>query len=330
MKIRVRYILLAVLVIVAAVAAGCDAPRLNPLDPENPDAVVMLISGTVLSDAKTSHPLNQATVLWRNDNIAVLSDSAGAFKLRTSRISDGYMVFSKDGYSPDSSFVSSASGKNISMVKRLNALPTLDSFFVYSIVQNKFSKAEYKIWTDVTISDPDDDIDSVYLICTALQISKSLSKTSSRRFEGRFTDGDLGLVSIDDVIGNEFRLLAVTSLGKKFTVGSTFIRRIIKEEIETLSPKNSDTVTVAAPTLRWKRFTPGFTFSYSIEVYTDEIEPRLVYRKDNISSDDVERTLETSLSAATAVQYFWVIWSYDQFKNGGRSKPAGFTLHTGK
>jgi hypothetical protein len=314
---------------ILVIIAACNAPHNNPLDPESPDYSTYIIEGKVQSDSKTPVPLEKVSILWKNDNFSVFSDNSGNFKIKCSSRQDGWLVYDKESFAKDSTFLSFKDQNKITVQLRLNSIPVLDSIFIYSVVRNKYSFPEYQLNADVTVEDVDDDIDSVYLVCNALSISKPLQKIRSQYFEGRFYDYELNIASLDLVIGKEFQIKTVSSTGKQYTMGNAYVKRIIKEEIETISPKNSDTLTNPTPTLNWKRFEPGFDFDYSLEIYTDETEPKLQWRKENISKDEIFYTVETAITfTSTNNKFFWVVWAVDEFKNRTRSKPAGFILTT--
>jgi len=207
----------------------------------------------------------------------------------------------------------------------LNALPRLDSVLLYSIVKNKNSgRAEYQLVVATDISD-DKDIDSVFLTNNELQIRQPLLKKSSTHFAGTFSDFDLNLSSFEIIIGRTFSILAREISGNYVNIGGATVKRIINQEIEILSPINSDIVSTV-PTLRWKRFTPGFEFSYTLEIYTDDIEPILKWSTTNISKDSIYFSVDSPLDTSTTNEFFWVIWGIDEFNNKTRSKPASFIV----
>ncbi|MBM4166992.1 MAG: carboxypeptidase-like regulatory domain-containing protein [Ignavibacteria bacterium] len=304
---------------------GCNAPHNNPLDPGNPENKLFQIQGTVQTNTNPPTPIAGASVYWKNTNVFMYSSAFGKFTFEHLEPKNGWLYFEKNGYTQDSFFVQWNGSKKIGVIKNLNALPKLDSVIMYSVVKNRgIDTKEYQLIVEADISD-DNNIDSVFLVNEELEIRKQLSKISLAHFSGTFSDFDLNLNSFDVIIGRNFLLVAKEIGGTAFVVGSANVKRIIKEEIEILSPKNSEVVTVT-PTLRWKRFTPGFAFSYTIEIYTDEIEPIMKWSKTNISGDSIFFNIETSLDTSATNEFFWVIWGIDEFKNKTRSKPASFIV----
>jgi hypothetical protein len=304
---------------------ACDAPRNNPLDPANPNNVLHSIIGTVRTSSNATIP--GVLVLWKNENVYVMTNNAGAFTVVTTRPDDGWLTFQKSGFFPDSLFIHWGGQKSLSIQQTLDALPVLDSLFVYTVVRNTYSFRIYSLVVQVQITD-DDDIDSVWVSNSELQIWKKLTKESASTFSGEFFDYDLPIASFEDLIGRPLSIVSRDRNNRVQTVGSGMVRRIIQQEIELLSPLNRDTVT-NPPELRWRRFDPGFRFTYKLEIYTDDLPPRLVWSKAGISSDSISIVVDPPIPAfppAPESTYFWVNWCIDEFNNQSRSKPASFIL----
>lgn len=315
------------LLLVSFAWSSCDAPRSNPLDPGNPSNRIYQLKGTVLSAERSPRPLGGVTVFWADENLSTRSAADGTFALQCEKRTPGWLVFTLDGYTPDSVYVDWGGEKSVTLSPRLNALPVLGGLNIYSTVRNKYSNTEFLLYFEVTVTDADDDIDSVKIICDPLLVNVSLTKQTASYFEGRFYDYELELTEFNDVIGKPFRVVAVTESGKSFQVGSSTVLRVIRDEVEVITPKNSDTLSTTTPLLNWNRFTPGFSFTYTIEIYTDETEPVLQWRKENVSSDEIFMLVDTPLTVTpNNDRFFWVIWCIDEYKNKSRSKPAGFTI----
>ena len=306
---------------------SCNAPHDNSLDPENPDNALYSIEGTVITSGVISNPIKNVQVYWSVDKVYVSTDDNGYFKIGCKELKEGWLYFNKAGYSSDSVLVNWGSQKKISLQERLNDIPIIDSIFIYSSIINKYSSPQYQLTFEITISDQDDNIDSVFVQCPTLQINKSIQKISSKYFTEDFSDIDLNLTSFAEVIGKNFDVYTKTSSGKSYFVGSSTIKRIITDEIETISPKNEDTLTINFPVLNWKRFLESFTFTYNLEIYTDEPEPKLLWEKKNVSSDEITVTVDASINVTPDNnKFFWVIWCIDEYGDRSRSKPAGFVI----
>ena len=109
---------------------------------------------------------------------------------------------------------------------------------------------------------------------------------------------------------------------KQFIVGQDILKRVIRQEVMFKSPSGNE-ITTPSPDLVWEIFNPGFDFEYSLQIYTAELTPQLVWQKDNLNSDLINYTVDIVLPAN---EYFWVIWAIDIFGNRTRSKPASFKV----
>lgn len=307
-------------------AVSCDAPKLNPLDPENPDSKLGQLSGFVKTLAIPQQAIAGVKVSWKNDNRILETDATGFYKLENLPMVNGTLYFEKDGYGKDSIRINWQNQKIIDLgTTTLNANPKLDNLLIYTSVENRYQDDQrYTLFVQASISDVENDIDSIFVSCTAINFNQQLKYNSQTRvYELSYPYGSKNSVpSIDDAIGKNFEIIVKDKVGKNFFVGFSTIKRIIKQEILFELPANGITVG-SKPVLKWNRFLPGFNFKYMIEIYTDEIIPQLKWPKSNISKDDIEIVSEINLPPGN---YFWVIWCIDDFQNRTRSKPATFTV----
>jgi len=318
--------LLHLLLLLALLVVSCDAPRNNPLDPENPANKIISIEGNILTDTKSPEPVSGVSIYWMNERISGLSDENGYFKVKCSGQNDGWLYFRKDGFATDSVFVYWNGKTKISLQVNLNSLPTLKSVSFFSIVRNKYSTVDYQLAVECEITDIDDDIDSVYLINQGYKISKQLSKLSASKFEGDYYDYELGVTSLENLVGKNFEIVVKTSDSSAITIGKTSIKRIIKDVIEFISPANQEVVS-NTPNLKWKKFTQGFNFTYTIEIFSDEPEPELVWKKEAIPSTETSIDVDSAIpTTPNNNKFFWVIWCVDEYKNMARSRTAGFVV----
>ena len=158
-------------------AVSCNAPRNNPLDPNNSENKLFTISGTIYNSTAPPQSLADVTLFWKNENIFTRTNTSGSFALQISLQKNGWLLIEKDGFNNDSVFISWNNEKTISVQKYLNAIPHLDSILTYSIVKNKYSNVEYQLVFEAQISD-DDDVDSVFIQNDALQILEKLNGKS--------------------------------------------------------------------------------------------------------------------------------------------------------
>ena len=311
------------IVLISLLLFSCDAPRENPLDPENPDNIFTSLSGIVRTVKVPNEPLPEVNVFWSGAGVVAQTNSSGTFSIDDLKPEDGYLYFEKDGYGSDSLFIDWNGRKTVSVVQQLNSIPKLVSGNLTSSVENRFPETQvYRINVDAQITDEENDVDSVFIVNDDLQFIGSLNNVSVTLFQQEFTPTQMNLSSVDDVIGKEFSVIAKDANDKSFNIAQLTIKRIIKDLVETISPANNETV-VDSLTLNWKRFTPGYSFSYSLSIFTNTVDPDLVWSISDVSSDDIFYEVTDNIDAG---EYFWVVWVIDEFGNKARSRPASFIL----
>lgn len=313
----------AFLVTLALLNLSCDAPHLNPLDPQNPSKKSYTIEGYVYSFSLPRISIPNALVIWQNENKAVLTNSNGYFKIDVQNFTEGWLRVIQDGYKHDSVFVKWNSN-NFYKEFFLNQIPKLDSIEFYSVLLNQYPNLQSTTLNlRVKISDRDNDVDSVYFENTSNNSRYQLSYNPQTKFyERTFDELDFNIDDFSELIGIKFNVLVKDFSGDLFKIGEEKLNRIIKNEITLEAPLNNDTVS-SKPYLQWRRFIPGFKFSYSVEVFNDEFPPITIWKKENISMEETGIQIETDLPAGN---YYWVVWCVDQFLNRARSKPGSFVV----
>lgn len=313
-----------ILVLLSALSIGCDAPRKNPLDPENPLNIYHTIKGTVQTISLPSQPIPEVKILWLGQSTAILSNSDGKFIVETINPRNGWLYFEKEGYLTDSTLIQWKNQKKITIDMLLNSLPSLDSLFVYSVILNRYpSLQNEQIVVETRITDKDNDIDTVFLKIPHIQYSVDLPfNVSSKWYQRTLTTFDLNIEKIEQIVGYYFQIQVKDIFDHYMFVGKSTITRVIRDEVFFLSPAGNDT-TSNTPTLTWVTFEPGFSFTYLLQIFTYEITPQLVWEKYKIDSQLTSFIVDTVLSPG---EYFWVIWAIDEFKNRTRSKPASFVV----
>ena len=306
------------------ILSSCNAPRNNPLDPENPDNKMVSIEGFVKSVKVPQLPIENTKILWLNDGIITKSNELGYFQFEDVERLDGWIIVEKENYSVDSLFITFSSQKRISKTFFLNSIPIINDLQFFSITINKFpNNQKYNLEIRANITDEENDIDTVFIQLPELNTKKELLYNASTKYYlNSISLDDLNLISIDAVIGKDFSINVFDSQEKEFVIGYTNIKRIIKQEIVTTAPSGRDTVYTQNPFLQWRRFTPGFDYKYLLQIFTDEVPASLIWEKE-LTSNQIDYVTDANLSSG---DYFWVIWAIDEFENRTRSKPASFII----
>lgn len=307
-------------------ALSCNAPHTNPLDPENPDNEFCALKGKVQTETIPRQPIGGVDISWHNENIVVQTNSNGEYSLERLNKINGWLRFNKEGYLPDSHFIDWGNENLINVNKFLNSVPKIESLYIYSKVVNKhFPPAVTTLTVEATINDQDNDVDTAFVENSELNISAKLDEITRGYFKKEFSPASLGIEFLDEIIGKELNIVVKDKTGNKFSIATSNLKRIIKEQISTKSPIENDTVT-ARPRLEWKRFTPGFQFEYHIQIFTNDIAKSLVWEKTNYHPDSISVAVDRTISGNPESEYFWVIWAIDEFKNKTQSTPASFKV----
>lgn len=302
---------------------GCNAPRENPLDPENPSNNFATLTGTVRATSFPNRPLQGTNVFWSKQNILVKTNLSGNFTISDIRPEDGFLYFEKEGYSSDSFYVDWKGQTSANVVQYLNSIPKLADGSIISSVENKSSSIQnYKVIVNVRITDDENDVDSVFIFNEELNIRRLLNNISVTVYQNDFTPSQLNLSSIGAIIGKEFSILAKDASNKEFNIAELTVKRVIRDPIDPISPLNSEIVGDTVNFV-WTRFTPGYPFHYMLQIYYDTVEPELVVEIDNISSEDISYELIGQLNPDN---YFWVLWVIDEFGDRARSSPRKFIV----
>ena len=225
---RIPPVIILFISAILPVFISCEAPRSNPLDPENEDNTIGTVSGQVQSVSLPRQPLEGASVLWKESNLITETDANGSFIIDKLIPNNGWIVFRKTGYSPDSLYIEWNNNKSISVEAYLNARPTLDSSYFSSIVINKFpTNQKYSVETRVKISDQENDVDSVFLKNEELNFLTGLEyNLSTRHYEQTLSLVDLRIESLDEIIGKNFEVLAMDVTGESFPVGVVNLKTV--------------------------------------------------------------------------------------------------------
>lgn len=302
---------------------SCNAPRDNPVDPGSENYTA--IKGTVQSYSIPYRPLKDVSVFWEPSKIFTRTDTEGKFLIGNATPSDGYLLFRKDGYWPDSVYLEWRNSQLKEIQINLNRMPVLDSSYIYTSIINLADNSRlYDIYANARITDEDKDIDSVIVENQVLKLRIQLEyDVISKFYQITISSGEIALNDIEDVIGKEFMFFVTDIFGKMHMVGNEHVTRVIRSGATVTNPDNNSTVD-SLPTFTWRRFLPGYFLTYTVEVYkNDPINPQLVFRRSGINMDTASITLTTPLSPGN---YFWVIWTTDSFKNSCRSAPALFNV----
>jgi hypothetical protein len=310
------------------ISIQCNAPRNNPLDPLNPDYNYGTIEGVVQSVGFPLTGIPAVKVLWENSNIVTETDINGRFTLTSIPIKDGKIIFSKEGYKPDTLMVSWGSSKRYFAQVYFNRMPVLDTVSIYTVVVNQvILQPVFTLSVKAGINDADRNIDSVFVLNSILRLRKPLTFfPGEATYQTTITQSELNGKNIEETIGLDFSILTKDRFQNEFNIGSDRVTRIIKSEVTGLHPSTDSSIVESnQPVIfNWNEFDAGYEFSYLIEVYSYTFSnSQIVHIKSGISSDSTQYTLQQNLGIGN---YYWVIWVIDKFQNRSRSKQTTFRI----
>lgn len=302
----------------------CNAPHKNPLDPLNPNAEWATLSGRVVTQRPPPSPLADVKVTWQPGQQYTFTNATGFYMFNHPLQQDGLLVFEKNGYRTIEIAIDWPENESVVQDAFLNSNPVLNGFTLCCVTINHYGRDQtFTMEVKAQLLDSEGDIDSVFITCDPLAIKAALEyDVLDKLFERTFSALDLGLSSMQNVAGHDFTLHIVDRYGYTFQLGRERIARVIADEVEIESPNNSEEVSKTV-TLKWHKFDPRFTFSYHIQIYTDDdFAPELVWEVQSIPPDTNSIVAELKVAA----EYLWEIWCVDEFNNRSRSKPAAFKV----
>lgn len=300
---------------------ACDAPRNNPFDPYNYDSPFVLLEGKITSSLDSS-PLSDVKVTFLPYKISEYTNSEGIYSFDDFERVDGWVKIEKSGCFSDSAYIEWGDARKKSLSSALCYKPKVNYLLYYSVVQNRMNPqgSDY-IFIKTKINELGNEIDSVFMRCSDQYVKTLGFNISTKYFETTVNAQELGFASLDEIIGKQIQLLITNSNGFETLAALMEIQRVIRSEIELESPSAQDEVYLPI-NFTWKKYTPGFQFSYLLQIFTNEIEPQLISQK-AFSSSNESYLFGSYLDPG---EYFWVLWCIDEFGNRNRSKPQSFTL----
>jgi len=306
--------------------SGCDAPRENPLDPDNPDSQFGMIEGYVKTESVPRAALSDVAVFDEDGNILAQTNASGYFKINNIQTGSFLLYFEKTGYKRDSLQINWNGLKKISVEEYLNQIPHLDSLLIYSVVISRYSLPPLvQLVVKAKITDSDKDLDSMIVSCDAVGFTEYLSYNTNDKYYSKETYlYDMPVSDLEEMIGKEIKIFAKESNGDKNEVGSGSLKRVLTKAIDYTRPANYDTVS-NRPLLEWYDYEAGYSFTQNIEVYSYELDFSnvLVWQRINLPSDSLSVSIDKDLPDGN---YFWVIYCVDEFSNRIRSNPASFYI----
>jgi len=326
LRIIKKIVLLSIIIIIS----GCNAPRENPLDPNNPNSKVSSIEGYIKTESVPRTPLSSVVISNQKGSIVAETNNAGYFEITSLEQDVAYLIFNKEGYKKDSIKINWDGEKKVYVESYLNQIPHLDSLRIYSIVMSRYSLPPLsQLVVKAKVSDSDKDMDSLIMQCESAGFSQYMTYNTNDKYYGCETYlYDLPVGNLEELIGKEIKIISRESKGELNVIGKGSLIRVISKAIDFISPSNYDTVS-GRPVLKWYDYESGFSYYQNVEIYGYELDFSnvLVWSKSGISADSLSVEVDKDLPTGN---YFWVIYCVDEFSNKIRSNPASFYIRNSK
>ena len=308
---------------------SCNAPRDNPLDPNSTLANLAQIEGSVQTFSGPRSGISDVSVFWIPANIVVKTDSLGAFIINNIKPIDGLLIFQKKGYTSDTLSIHWSDSKKITTpVINLNKIPTLDSYSIFSEVNNQSGATNSGVSQTaelsfrVKISDSDNDIDSVYVTNDMLNFTGGLM-SQGKIYQASFYTTDLKVNDLEEIVGYNFDVYVIDNSKRVFLVGNNKVARVIRSGSDPTSPVNNDSLSLPV-NLKWSQFNAGYPYTYKIEIYNAaNTEPLFI--RENIPPAQTSVNVDTS--AIVTGDYLWVVYVVDKFLDSYKSQPGKFHIN---
>jgi hypothetical protein len=310
-------------ILFAILVYSCNAPRSNPIDPNNPGNSFSVIDGNVSTSYIPLVGIPDVLVYWVPENRLVKTDINGYFIIDNIKSTDGNLIFEKEGFKSDTLLVIWNGSDRISKQVHLNSLPQMEYLNISTSVEFELSGRTAEVHFLARVTDKDSQIDSVYVENSTGGLKRKM-ELAGEEYSLILNETDLQIDNLEVLIGKDFNLyVADSAVGTAYNIGSGKISRIIYNEPITISPVNSDSIS-SSPVLEWNQPALGFNFNYLVEIYINETgNNELIYSSGPIDSGTTVHNTGLSLLPG---EYFWVIWVVDQLNNRARSRPALFVV----
>jgi len=223
---------------------GCypDAPRDNPYDIHNPNAVGV-IKGSILNYSPAF--IRGVEIYLLNSNYKAFTDDSGRFKITEIRPDTYILKTERENYSSITETLEVKAGETTYCNIHLNFIPIIKENSVYSMVISDIEGIMLKmVVMEASISDSDriDDISSTYVHILDTNIVLNYNYGNDP-FTGLYdnTIEKLGNYSVDELVGNLFTFNAADNHGgKRDTI--TKLYNVIDTFPNIIYPHSQDTV----------------------------------------------------------------------------------------
>ena len=314
---------------------GCvdDAPRDNPLDPLSPKykGEGSLIGRTItikplIGDDKITGVAG-VVISHLESGIFVITDSAGYFAFNN--LQEGLQSFlcTKQNFTSDTFQVQIQSRTSTNVVRELNGAPVvLFQKILTRKVDHVSQSTEYFVDIEAEVTDPNEDLDSVWFNVVDTMYFPMLNSIGSNKFVASLKKLRFPTNTISWLIGKE---LHIVSRDKNLAINIStpfFITQIIENTSTPLSPSSFESVNHDSLIFKWKP--PDVTFNYTstVTIYRAGTDDVLSVFPGITSNNEQYPEIGSVVSIPIDGNCFWTVTIVDEFGNYSRSKESYFTV----
>ncbi|UCE05080.1 MAG: carboxypeptidase regulatory-like domain-containing protein [bacterium] len=308
-----------------------NADHDNPLDPMSGEYQNLgTLEGHVYTYYAPFLPIESALITLFPGNQTTFTDHQGAFYFI--KITPGNYVITANyaDYAPDTVQAQVISHQTTSIQLNLDGLPVLDSLSLAIGFKHEYIPFEPSRLVDCNarVSDPDGpaDIESVAMFIPFFDYKDTLGMSPTMGFyQKSYEERNLPIDHIEQLLGHAVFIEITDKVGKMCRYGPNYLIRVIDEEPEIESPKESALVS-AQPKLKWKSLQLPYSFSFKVDIYAivgNQIQFPAIRTYSEISSDITDFHLSKPLNSSL---YLWTVSIVDRWGDWSRSKPATFQV----
>lgn len=313
-----------VILFLMLIITACNPDRTNPLDVHNSASSKVVVQGIIRTERIPRVPIGGVKIYYDGGRVSTMSDSTGFYLIEFLSSVSSWLVFESDSYRKDSVFIDLKLEKIRNIDLYLNSNPVIESEMVSSIVENRYPNEKvFSLKIALKVNDIDNDIDSVVAKSPVNGSFLNLDYNPvSKLYENTFTLQQLGVVSLEGIVGKLFEFFVKDNEGFFIKTGEKGLLRIINEEPSFISPSDNELIDYPV-NIKWLRFNAGYALTYKLQVFSNNEFPQLVIEVPNIQSNTTEIEIIQGLQQGA---YYWVFWCVDEYGNSARSKPASFRI----
>jgi hypothetical protein len=311
-------------IIFVSVFQGCtsDAPRDNPLDPENG----IRISGKV-ERFYENRGIKDAMLTLKPTNKATLSTAEGSFVFEGVAAGNYTLVCQASDFFSDSIELDLQGNRSVNF--KLDGIPYFEDISITTHHISSFSVPNDSFFVVIQASANDKDgrpdVQKVWYGIEAFDFADTLFEDNPQQkiFSAELNKKDLNINSIQQLAGKPFVLYVEDFPGQAAASEAQYITRIINRVPVGLSPLFT-TINSFPFELTWEPVSLPYPFVYDIEL--KKINFTLISPAGSIKNIPPADTTAVFNGALEAGEYIWELYIVDEFGNRSRSLENPFVV----